>query len=596
MQYILFGEQQSSYEVAVLIKSSAFNKIDLENHYVSKLTQSCIGFDLAYNSNNKAPVKLMIEPYLDELQTELELLKVKVLLVADTNYFKKLTGMAKADSYYGYVLDGKYKGYENMKIVLVPNYQAVFFDPKVGDKITLGLDALSSHLGGSYKEVGKGLIHSSKYIPSHALSVRKALSQLYRYPSITLDTETFSLKANRAGLGTIGFSWDKHNGICIDVEHGHKTTGLTFGARRTSDWEVAGVMLEIKYFLETYKGNIKYHNATYDIKVLIRTLWMKHLTDNVGLLEGLEVLTRDFDCTQAITFLATNSAAGNKLSLKDQSQEFLGKYSVDVKDIRKQPTRPLCLYNLKDCLATWFVHEKNYPIMVQDEQLDFYVNMTKPILKNIVQMELTGMPLDINQVNKVSHKLSRIVERYSNYLMNSKTIKQFTIRQREQEVIDRNAAYKSKVITIEDAKYEFNSGSGKQVAELVHNYMGFEVFKTTPTGEPQTGAKELKGHLKRTDNKEYKNILKAIMKIEEGKKILGTFISKFIDSERDDDGWHWLMGCFKFGGTISGRLSSSDPNLQNIPSGSTYGKLVKSCFVAPKGWVFCGLDFNSLTN
>ena len=45
---------------------------------------------------------------------------------------------------------------------------------------------------------------------------------------------------------------------------------------------------------------------------------------------------------------------------------------------------------------------------------------------------------------------------------------------------------------------------------------------------------------------------------------------------------------------MSGRLSSSNPNLQNIPSGSTYGKLVKRCFSAPKGWVFSGADFNAL--
>lgn len=596
MQYIFFGEQRESYDVAVLIKSSAFNKTDLENHYVSKINQSCIGFDLAYNSNNKAPVKQMIEPYLDELQTELELLKVKVLLVADTNYFKKLTGMSKADSYYGYVLDGKYKGYENMKIVLVPNYQAVFFDPKVGDKITLGLDALSAHLGGSYKEVGKGIIHSAQYVPCNAQRVRKALSQLYRYPSITLDTETFSLKANRAGLGTIGFAWDEHNGICIDVEHGHKTTGLTFGARRTSDWEVAGVMIEIKYFLENYKGNIKYHNATYDIKVLIRTLWMKHLTDNVGLLEGLEVLTRDFDCTQAITFLATNSAAGNKLSLKDQSQEFLGKYSVDVNDIRKQPTRPLCLYNLKDCLATWFVYKKNYPIMVKDEQLEYYNNMAKPILKNFIQTELTGMPLDIRRVDYVANKLKNIIRRYSNYINNTSTVKKFTHRKREEEVIERNANYKTKVITIADAKYEFSTGSGQKIADLLHNYMGFEVLETTDTGLPATGADDLKGHMLRTDNKEYANILKSIIKVEEGKKILGTFINKFIDSERDDDGNHHLFGSFKFGGAKSYRISSSDPNMMNLPAHGIMGKLVKSCFKGHAGWIFAGLDYASLTN
>src|SRR5690606_19651736 len=43
-----------------------------------------------------------------------------------------------------------------------------------------------------------------------------------------------------------------------------------------------------------------------------------------------------------------------------------------------------------------------------------------------------------------------------------------------------------------------------------------------------------------------------------------------------------------------GRLSSSNPNLQTIPANSKYGKLIKSCFRAPEGWLFVGLDFASL--
>jgi DNA polymerase-1 len=65
----------------------------------------------------------------------------------------------------------------------------------------------------------------------------------------------------------------------------------------------------------------------------------------------------------------------------------------------------------------------------------------------------------------------------------------------------------------------------------------------------------------------------------------------------------WLHGCFNLGGTVSGRLSSSDPNMQNIPANVEVlinglkvhlGKLIKSIFQAPPGWIFGGADFNSL--
>lgn len=554
--------QQVSYDIAILIKTPALDKSSLQQYYINHFTnKSVIAFDVYYNEANKAPVKAVVEPCLDEVLPVLDSLDVKVLFVADSNYYKKLTGSGKVDSKYGYVVDCTYKNYTHMKVCLVPNYQAMHYDPRIGDKIDLCIEGLNTFFNGSYKEIGTQVIHKAMYVPCEVLAVRKALSELYKHPSITLDTETFSLKHNRAGLGTIGFAWSQHEGICIDVDHGRKTTGMTLRARYVDDYTVGQVMMEIKKFLITYQGNIKYHNATYDVKVLIRWLWMKDLMDTEGLLEGLEVLTRDFDCTQAITYLATNSTAGNKLSLKEQAQEFLGAYAVAVKDIRKALTRNLMIYNLKDCLATWFVYNKNYPIMVSDDQLNFYNTMAKPILKNIIQMELTGMPLNIDRVIQVNKKLQSIVDRYSNYLLNSKIIQQYSLRKREQIMREKNAAYKTKVITVDDVKYTFNSGSGDQVADLLHNYLGFEVFKTTPSGQPATGGKELKGHMKRTDNKEYKNIIRCIMKIEEGKKIISTFLSKFIDSERDDSGWHWLFGCFKFGGTISGRLSSSDPSI-----------------------------------
>ena len=79
-------------------------------------------------------------------------------------------------------------------------------------------------------------------------------------------------------------------------------------------------------------------------------------------------------------------------------------------------------------------------------------------------------------------------------------------------------------------------------------------------------------------------------------KILTAFIPAFKEaaySPKTD--WHYLIGSFNLGGTVSGRLSSSSPNLQQIPAtGSKYAKVIKSCFQAPEGWLLCGLDFAAL--
>jgi DNA polymerase-1 len=89
-------------------------------------------------------------------------------------------------------------------------------------------------------------------------------------------------------------------------------------------------------------------------------------------------------------------------------------------------------------------------------------------------------------------------------------------------------------------------------------------------------------------------VLEALVKHTTANKILTAFIPAFEAAIDKGDDCVWLHGSFNLGGTKSGRLSSSNPNLQNIPAGSIYGKLIKSCFVAPKGWMFCGADFNSL--
>ena len=77
---------------------------------------------------------------------------------------------------------------------------------------------------------------------------------------------------------------------------------------------------------------------------------------------------------------------------------------------------------------------------------------------------------------------------------------------------------------------------------------------------------------------------------------LKSFIPAFKEapySKRNN--WHYLIGNFNLGGTVSGRLSSSKPNMQQLPAtGSKYAKIIKSCFQAPKGWILCGLDYSSL--
>ena len=92
----------------------------------------------------------------------------------------------------------------------------------------------------------------------------------------------------------------------------------------------------------------------------------------------------------------------------------------------------------------------------------------------------------------------------------------------------------------------------------------------------------------------YVKILNTLIGLSKVDKILSSFIPSFEKAIQKTDGKVYLHGGFNLGGCVSGRLSSSKPDLQQIPANSTYAKLIKECFSAPEGWVFAGADFSSL--
>jgi len=101
--------------------------------------------------------------------------------------------------------------------------------------------------------------------------------------------------------------------------------------------------------------------------------------------------------------------------------------------------------------------------------------------------------------------------------------------------------------------------------------------------------------MKREEAIEQAKVLQALINIAKVSIILNTFIKPFQErAVKKDNGYIYLHGNFNLGGTVSGRLSSSKPNMQNIPSSSKYAKLIKKCFVAPPGWIMVGADFASL--
>jgi len=595
LKFVQFGLMQESYKVVILSKEESLNKDELIKYYINpiiknnpKLTlDDFIALNLDF-VNGKAKVNDTIKPWLTFLS---ETIKCELLVVTDSSYYKVLTNAKKTGHAYGTVSDCTFKGFEKIKAVLSLNYRTVFYDTKNQDKIALSNKAVAGYFDGSV--LFDDIVHSACY-PNDEIEIESFLDSLHQYNVLSCDIEAYSLKHYKAGIGSISFAWDKHNGGAFLVSR----------HCNTKHYGIYKLLKKFFYkFLIKDKKKFIWHNISYDAKILIWELLMESdHSKKEALLLGLEMFTNSFrfEDTKLIAYLATNSCAGNELGLKSLALPFAGNYALeddDIKDISKIPTKKLLQYNLVDTLSTWYVYDTYYPKMVADGQLEIYNTILKPSVDVLMQAELHGMPINMVKVQHAKSVLSEIVNNCYTQINKNIYVKRFTEFKRCTLYHELHNKWKKKSLPLhsDSFKFEININSSNQLVELLYEMLDLPVLDKTDTGLPAAGVKTLKKLKNHTSNPIIQDILDTIIEFSSAVKILTSFIPAFEDAYYCKvSATYYLMGNFNVGGTVSGRLSCSNPNLQQIPSGSTYAKLIKDCFIAPKHKLMVGLDFNSL--
>jgi len=609
MHYAYFSDvEKTSYPVVLLVPN--IRKEEIKRTYLDTSDidpNDMLVIDLHYAEGKKKTPMVEMRAYIkEELAPVLEDMQTKYVLCTDGEYFKALTKAAKIEVNLGYVMDSPFG---NWKVIYLPIHTQIFYDPeKTKLKISQALKALSDHWSGSYQMPGNDLIKFAAY-PNTDEEIEDWLVKLIdQGKPLTSDIEAFSLKHYNAGIGTITFCWNQGEGIAFPVDYvPHSSISPraaeadgTYGYERKNLKRRA--MLK-RFFEICHEKGIKliWHSISYDVYVLIYQLFMDHILDQEGLLYGLEIMLGDegnWDCTKLIAYLATNSCAGNKLGLKDLAQEFAGNYAVEeIKDIRKIPLPELLQYNLVDGLSTWYTYDKHWPTVIEDEQLSIYRELFQPTTIDIIQMQLTGMPVNMKTVLKVEEELTQEQERALDVLMNTNTVQQYLYTLREHHVRKRNEKLKVKKITLNDPEtlaVIFNPNSPPQLQELLFEKLALPIISLTNTGLPSADGDAIKALQNHTTDPDVLKFLKGLEDFKSVNKIITDFIPSLKNAQLGKDGWHYLFGNFNLGGTKSGRLSSSNPNLQNLPASSKYAKAIKSCFEAPPGWLFGGIDFSSL--
>lgn len=563
MLHHIYGTSALAASVALLVKEAAFDTNKIKKAYIDELganPRAFIAYSLWYNDDNKCPADLA-KDYLKTLLHSVKQLGITIILVADANYFKYLTKQVKpASSFLGAAVPSKIEDYEDaFTVFYVPNYQAAKHNPQTLQEMETALNYVKAYMSGTYVEPGKNIIHSSHY-PKTLNDIKHKLDWLLSKDALTVDIETTSLKFWKCGISTIAFAWDKHNFVAIPVDRGSFSSKITTVLTQPFEYYVRQMLKE---FFSQYKGKLLFHNINFDVKVLVYELWMQHLQDYPNMIQGIMTLTRNFEDTKLIAYLATNNAVENVLGLKPLSIEYMGHYAEDTTDTTKIPLDELLLYNGRDCLATWFVYEKYYSKMIADDQLKIYEELFKPSVITLLQTELNGMPILPDEVALAKQTLTLLKEKYLTVFEKSLLIQEFQLDIKQRKVVEYTQAAKKKVFTIDDPRIQrlvFNPNSNKQVAELLYNYFKLPILDLTNTNQPAVGVKTLKKLLNHTTKPEYIEIINTLIDLSLVEKILSSFIPAFENNsvQLPDGSWR-LYGNFNLGGTVSGRLSCVAP-------------------------------------
>lgn len=533
---------------AILIKDSAFNQSDLRTNYVNNILippEEAVAFNLAY-MNDKISAKEGKENTL-ELLEGIDSLGITTLYIADTNYFKFFTGVKKVSQHRGEVVPVSIKDYTHISCILGINHRATLYDPKQRDVLMDSIDTLNTHLSGTHTKKEVYIKESTLQTTIDTTALMNMLDKLEAHPELAIDIETWgpkegdALRFNKNTLESIAFSWSIDSGYAALIQGDKDSLDI------------------LKQFFINYTGKCIYHNGLFDIKHIIFHCFMDHPSDFQGMFYGIEVMTRHIDDTMIMTYLATNSTSGNELGLKVNTHEFTGNYAEDVKNVRLLSVPDLLKYNLIDTLATFWLHKKQSTALIVDGQVDVYKNTFLPAIPVLLEMMLIGLPMDMTRVSEVKNILS--IKRLASMttIENHPLVKQAVFLLAASSMREANLKLKRKLKPITDFIVPFNPGSNKQKSVLLYDIMKLPILDTTDSGLPSCSGKTIKklfNHL--VDPKDIE-LLEAFIGYLDTDKILGTFIKAFEEFEFIRGDTSWLNGNQKLGGTLSGRLSSSEP-------------------------------------
>ena len=366
------------------------------------------------------------------------------------------------------------------------------------------------------------------------------LAKLTNCQQFAFDTETDNVDHIHAKLVGISLSVTPHQAAYIPINHQY--LGVP------DQLPLNEVLTKLKPILENPKIKKIAQNAKFDYSVLANYgIYVQGIAYDTMLESYVLNSTERHDMdSMANRYLHLKTITYNELTKVDKKQ-----ITIDAIEVEKTTQ-----YAAEDADVTLQLHQKLWPEVEKDQKLSkLFTDIEMPLAIVLADMERTGVLIDPKQLNEYSTELNK-------KMLEIETELQFL------------------------AGEKFNPSSPKQIQAILFEKHQLPVLKKTPKGDPSTSEDVL------SELAEQYVLPRKILLYRSLAKLKNTYTDKLPLMISPID--HRIHTNYNQIGTVTGRLSSNDPNLQNIPVRNEEGRRIRQAFIAPQGYKIISADYSQI--